>query len=116
MKLDEEKNRLALVLGGFSHALDQVGWVGTMGAAKYTDNGWQSVANAEERYQSALLRHWVAYWGGEQIDPESGLSHLAHMAWNALAICELEQREAASEAAMKASIESSLTDVGRSFR
>ena len=39
VKLDNSKNRLGLVLGGFSHALLLVGCVGTFGADKYTDNG-----------------------------------------------------------------------------
>ena len=38
-KLDAGKNRLGLVLGGFSSALQEVGKVGTYGAKKYSDNG-----------------------------------------------------------------------------
>lgn len=54
------------------------------GARKYTDNGWQSVPNAEQRYFDALLRHVVAHASGELSDPESGLPHIAHAATNAL--------------------------------
>ena len=43
VKLDSGKNRLGLMLGGFSHALWLVGYVGTFGTNKYTDNGWQEV-------------------------------------------------------------------------
>lgn len=92
VKLDEGKNRLALVFNGFSHALWEVGRVGTFGANKYTDNGWQTVLNAEERYANALLRHLFSYWNGESIDRESNLDHLAHLAWNALAILELHKQ------------------------
>lgn len=91
-KLDAGKNRLGLVLGGFSLALCQVGLIGTYGANKYTDNGWMSVPNAADRYRDALYRHLMAFEGGEECDPESGLKHLAHAAWNALAILELMER------------------------
>lgn len=89
VKLDEGKNRLGLVYGGFSRALWEVGRVGTFGARKYTDNGWQSVPNGENRYLDALLRHLFKTFRGEVVDPESGLYHLSHVAWNALAILEL---------------------------
>lgn len=97
IKLDSGKNRLSLVFEGFSNALWQVGEVGTFGANKYTDNGWQSVTNPEERYTNALLRHLFKYYNGEVIDEESGLKHLAHLAWNALAILELSERNTQHE-------------------
>ena len=90
VKLDIGKIRLGLVLSGFSTALKEVGKVGTFGANKYTDNGWQEVENAKERYTDALLRHLFAHFEGEPIDKESGLLHLAHCAWNALAILYFE--------------------------
>ena len=92
-KLDNGKNRLGLVLGGFSHALWLVGCVGTFGADKYTDNGWQQVKNGRNRYLDALLRHLFKVFMGEETDKESGLLHLAHVCWNALAILELTVNE-----------------------
>lgn len=94
IKLDDNKPRLDLVLGDFTTALWGVGLVGTFGANKYTDRGWHEVDNALERYSSALLRHYLNYKSGEVDDIESGLPHLAHLAWNALAILQLymEQR------------------------
>jgi hypothetical protein len=93
VKLDSGKNRLALVLSGFSHALWLVGEVGTFGANKYTDNGWQEVENGKKRYFDALLRHLFKHFMGEKIDEESGLPHLAHACWNTLAILELDVHE-----------------------
>jgi hypothetical protein len=90
VKDDSDKPRLDLVLGDFANALWAVGLVGTYGAKKYTDKGWHEVPNAQERYANALLRHYLRYKTGEYIDLESGLGHLAHMAWNALAILQLE--------------------------
>lgn len=88
-KLDAGKVRPALVLGGFARALLEVAKVGTFGAAKYTDNGWTTVPNGEERYDDALLRHWLKEKMGEQNDPDSELLHKAHAAWNALATLDL---------------------------
>ena len=92
-KLDKGKNRLGLVLGDFSSALYQVGLIGTYGAEKYTDGGWKEVPNGKQRYEDAMLRHWLAYKGGETFDTESGLPHLAHMAWNALAVLTLSRKD-----------------------
>lgn len=90
-KDDLDKPRLDLVLGDFKKALWGVGLVGTFGAKKYSDRGWKSVDNAVERYLNAMLRHYLNYKNGEELDSESGLPHLSHMAWNALAVCELVQ-------------------------
>jgi hypothetical protein len=92
-KLDNEKPRLDLVLGDFAKALQEVGKIGTMGAKKYTDHGWLSVDQAETRYLSAGLRHYFQHSEGIYIDEESGLPHLAHHAWNALAVLELYLRK-----------------------
>ena len=89
-KLDAGKNRLGLVLGGFAQALEQVGLVGTGGAVTYSDNGWKEVADGIARYEDAMLRHWVEIKKGNAQDPKTGLLHQAHLAWNALAVLELE--------------------------
>jgi len=92
-KVDAGKNRLGLVLGGFALALEQVGWIGTFGAEKYSPNGWLSVPDGQERYKDALYRHLLAYERGEDVDKDSDLLHLAHLAWNALAVLEKELRK-----------------------
>lgn len=85
VKLDIGKVRLDLVP---PELIEEVGKVLTFGAAKYTPNGWRTVANGEERYYAALLRHLIAYKRGEVNDPESGLPHLSHVATNvAFLIC-----------------------------
>ena len=93
VKYDTEKPRMDLVLRGFSHAIENVADVGTYGANKYTDDGWQSVDNGIERYLSAMIRHYLKYRQGEMFDSESELPHLSHMAWNALAVLELWETE-----------------------
>ena len=86
-KLDAGKVRVGLVISGFANALIEVGKIGTMGAAKYSDNGWKSVPNGVSRYTDAMYRHLLSE--DELIDDESGLLHAAHAAWNALARLEL---------------------------
>ena len=88
VKLDAEKPRMDLVFGDFSDALLSVGEVGTYGANKYDDSNWIKVDGLEERYLSAMLRHYLAYKSGELYDKESELPHLSHMAWNALAVLQ----------------------------
>ena len=66
--------------------VEEVVKVYTFGAGKYAPNTWMKLENGYERYKAAMLRHLVAYEKGEVNDPESGLHHLAHMAWNALAV------------------------------
>lgn len=87
-KLDAGKRRPALVLKGFSRALMRVADVGTYGAIKYSDNGWQDVKDGENRYEDAAMRHWLKAAAGEEIDPDTGIEHAAHEAWNKLAKLE----------------------------
>lgn len=89
-KLDSGKCA-AGVLHDFALALQAVADIGTMGAKKYTRGGWQTVPNGEERYLDAMWRHLLKA-RHEELDPESGLPHLAHMAWNILAALELQGR------------------------
>ena len=92
-KLDNGKLRVHLVLGAFAHALSAVSEVGTFGANKYSDNGWLQVENGVDRYSDAMLRHYLKECSGEMNDPDSGIHHAAHLAWNALARLELMCRE-----------------------
>lgn len=91
-KLDAGKTRAGLVLGDFARALEQVSRVGTFGAQKYTDHGWLSVPQGQQRYTDAMLRHWLAEHYGPARDDQTGLLHAAHLAWNALARLELMLR------------------------
>ena len=81
---------MSLVLDGFKRALTEVGRVGTFGANKYSDNGWMEVENGIARYRDAMYRHLFAT---DHYDDQSGLSHMAHAAWNMLAMLELMERE-----------------------
>ena len=59
-------------------ALEETVKVLTFGAQKYERDNWQKVPDSKRGYFDALQRHIWAWKQGEQIDPESGLHHLAH--------------------------------------
>jgi len=85
-KLDDGKVRAGL-LKQFSRALTEVAKVSTYGAGKYSEGGWATVKDGHKRYTDAMMRHWLAE-EFESIDEESGLLHMAQVAWNALARLE----------------------------
>ena len=53
-----------------------------VGARKYDDNQWRQGYEYSKSY-AALVRHLTQWWGGEDIDEETGSSHLAAVAWHA---------------------------------
>lgn len=86
VKADSEKNPLHLLPMG---ALESVGHVLAFGARKYAPGRWRLI-DRRSRYFSAMLRHLFAWWRGQDIDEESGLSHLSHAACCALFLLECE--------------------------
>jgi hypothetical protein len=64
--------------------IEGVAKVMTFGANKYSENGWKSVPQAEDRYFAAMMRHWREIQQGNHIDDESGLPHWAHFCCNAV--------------------------------
>lgn len=60
------------------------------GGKGYVPNSWREVPNARERYEDALHRHLDHIRDGETHDAESGESHWAHVATNALFLWELD--------------------------
>jgi hypothetical protein len=102
VKLDDGKSKADLVIGDFAKALKAIAEVGTFGAVKYTAKGWATVPDGQQRYANAAVRHYLDRKAGETIDPESGLLHKAHEAWNHLAELQfmLEAIEAKEETAM----------------
>lgn len=98
-KLDAGKLQPWLFFSGFANALEKVANVTTIGAAKYTRNGWLTVPNGEERYMEAYMRHAMKLGQGQIYDTDPGgigTKHLAQMIWNLLAVLELEERNAKS--------------------
>ena len=91
LKYDAGKPRPSLILKSMSRALLEVSKVATFGAEKYAEDSWLTVKDGEKRYRDAKDRHMLQ-GAFETVDSESGISHLAHEAWNALALLELSLR------------------------
>lgn len=65
--------------------LQELGKVFTVGARKYAPRNWEK-GMAWSRCYNSLMRHLFAFWNGEAKDPETGLHHMAHATWNAMAL------------------------------
>jgi hypothetical protein len=74
LKNDTEKSRMELVPAG---AVLAIADVFTFGAKKYAAHNWRKGFDWS-RLIGALERHIAAFKEGEDLDPESGLPHMAH--------------------------------------
>lgn len=89
LKYDQGKLLMSLVEPEY---IEDVARVLTYGAEKYEPNSWQSVRDAERRYKDALLRHTMEYLKGVEVDEESGLTHLSHMATNIMFLSHFNRK------------------------
>jgi hypothetical protein len=74
-KYDQHKPEIGLIS---SRAIEEEAKVMTFGKTKYGANNWRK-GLLWSRCINALLRHTLAYNTGETNDPETGLSHMAHV-------------------------------------
>ena len=75
VKHDTGKPRMELLS---RHALEAEARVLAFGAQKYDADNWRK-GMAWRRLVGAAFRHLAAFADGEDVDPETGLSHLAHL-------------------------------------
>jgi hypothetical protein len=87
LKFDQDKLPLHLLS---TEALNQTAAVLAFGAQKYAEHNWRA-GFAWSRPLSAAMRHITAFNDGEDRDPESGLSHLAHAACCIMFLLEFEK-------------------------
>ncbi len=87
VKLDTGKPQMDLLQ---FQAIEQVAAVASFGARKYESHGWRK-GFKYGRLFAAALRHMFVWARGIDNDDESGLSHLAHAAWNLLSLLEFVQ-------------------------
>lgn len=103
VKDDGGKPDIRLLFQDFPRALLAIAENATYGSVKYTPHGWRSVPDGFNRYTSAMGRHLMLESideGGMDADPrEYGfeISHMAMVAWNAMARLELYLAEQESE-------------------
>lgn len=86
VKHDGGKNRVELVP---VRPLEEIALAFTYGAQKYEPDNYRRGTNWR-RYLGAALRHTFAFARGEDADPETGLSHLAHAAACLMILRELQ--------------------------
>ena len=94
LKFDSEKPRMDLLP---PKAIFEVAKVLGFGAEKYGAENWRLLDNLQGRYTAGALRHIFAHMDGEQLDPESGTSHLAHALCCLLFKLEIELENAQIE-------------------
>lgn len=61
------------------------------GAGKYPARNWEKGMDWSRPFD-ALQRHLLAWWGGENTDPDTGYSHLWHAMWNITVLVAYEIR------------------------
>lgn len=88
LRYNTGKNRLELLPPEWDWAL---GIVMTRGAIKYAERNWERGMSWGTMVGCAL-RHVAKFATGERYDPESGCHHLAHAAWNCLALMSYDLR------------------------
>jgi len=89
IKYDQDKIRFELIP---PELLIGVGEVLTFGAKKYSDRNWEKGMDWSRVY-GALLRHLTAWWGGQDLDPETNKSHLWHAGCCLTFLMTYEQRQ-----------------------
>ena len=87
LKFDNNKLPLHLLS---TEAMNQTAAVLAFGAEKYAAHNWRK-GFVWSRPLSAAMRHITAFNAGEDKDPESGLSHLAHAACCIMFLLEFEK-------------------------
>lgn len=61
-------------------AMEEAARVHALGADKYGPWNWRDTGVSAMTYVHAIMRHLNAWRDGEDIDNESGVSHIAHIA------------------------------------
>lgn len=66
-------------------ALAELGLHYGRGAVKYDAHNWRKGYDWSDSYD-ALDRHRLSFWGGEDIDPETGSKHIIAAAWHCITL------------------------------
>lgn len=97
LKYDSDKVQLELLP---PELLTAVGEILTFGAKKYAPRNWEK-GMKWSRVFGALMRHMWAWWGGENLDRETGKSHLWHAGCCIAFLIAYEQRKVGEDDRVK---------------
>lgn len=90
IKYDDDKPQMHFLPPA---AIVETAKVFTFGAKKYAAYNYRNGKGLDwTRVADAAQRHLQAWMGGEDLDPETGLSHLAHMTCCSLMLMDLQKR------------------------
>lgn len=76
--------------------LEETARVLEFGARKYAKDNWRKGTDWS-RFISAAMRHLLAYAEGEDLDPETGLSHMGHLICCAMFLEEYRQTKTGND-------------------
>jgi hypothetical protein len=93
--------------------LARVGIAMLEGARKYGRHNWRTGGARSSVYFDATLRHMMAWWEGERIDPDSGQHHLVKVIAGLLVYLDAEERGEAVDDRPPKSKAYWLTDLNR---
>jgi hypothetical protein len=93
VKFDHGKTRFELVP---PEGLTAVAVILSLGAAKYGDRNWEAGMDWSRPF-GAMMRHLMAWWGGEDNDQDTGKSHLWHAATNLFFLIAYQKRGAGKD-------------------
>jgi len=82
LRFDDDKPAYDLIP---PEAMDELALLYTIGAKKYDLRNWER-GMAFGKCFGPLMRHAWRFWRGEERDPETGIHHMIHVAWNAFAL------------------------------
>ena len=71
----------------YPRAMAELARVSKYGAAKYDRGNFQK-GQKFSLTMDCMLRHLMKWYAGEELDDESGQTHLAHFLWNAVVLVE----------------------------
>lgn len=106
VKHDAGKARVGLIDPSFILGLADVL---TFGAKKYSAHNW-TTGMSYERLFNATQRHLLAWFSGEDNDPETGLPHLHHAAFGLMVLSNYQRRVGTGE------VDINLDDRPKAFR
>ena len=112
IKYDSTKPKMNLLP---PKAIMEIAKVLTFGAEKYDAENWRKLDDLQNRYTAGALRHIFAHMDGEELDPETNLSHLAHAMCCLLFKLEIELEERTKETELRESNATEHTACDQSF-